>query len=171
MDQVYDYKLVSLDSNNPMPEGSSADLYCFQLNGDTPINLTINYSHAGFYTYKVCMANTSEKQFYTYDKTVYLITVSVANTDNDGLKVSIIYKNDSSGLKVESPVWIISYDEQGPQPQPDPEPEPNSIANITKSLDLSYLLVMLAVIVLIVTLIVIRIDQKRSSNNQKTHQR
>lgn len=90
-------ELTAMELDNPMPEGSNNGRYIFTLEDE--ISLDFSYSQVGVYRYQLRQTATDDKQ-YTYDKTVYTISVYVKNTGSGQLISQVIVENEH-GAKCE----------------------------------------------------------------------
>lgn len=86
------YKLIALESEIPMPEGSKDQEHTFTMIGDQQIDLTMTYTHAGVYQYQIYQI-TKDSGNYVYDKERYKIFVYISNNEDSGLSAKIIVKN------------------------------------------------------------------------------
>lgn len=84
--QLFTFELKALKDNSPMPAGASGGSFSFTINGAGELILPeINYTASGKYTYTVSELDTAAAG-YTYDTSVYTVTVTVEN--EGGLKIS-----------------------------------------------------------------------------------
>ena len=67
----FQYELTSLDSGNPMPEGSDGDRLKFSLNGNESKELGFSYEEAATYRYQ--LKQVVEKDNKDYDGQIYTI--------------------------------------------------------------------------------------------------
>lgn len=87
------YELYALDKNSPMPEQSEKDAYTFSLEGkQAETSLSFSYPTAGTYRYRLQQI-TADKEFYSYDKSLYDITVSIKKGQAGQLLAQVIVKN------------------------------------------------------------------------------
>ena len=75
-DATFTYQLKPLESGNPLPAGSAADGYLFDITGTaaTDIELPV-YGQQGIYRYELLQVINAEKPGYTYDRRVYTIEI------------------------------------------------------------------------------------------------
>lgn len=83
----------------------------------------ITYTKPGDYVYTVYQ-DVGETEFYTYDRTVYTVTVRVVNDDNGGLKAEIWAIRDDETEKMENVTFTNVY-----TPEEEPEPDGSSSAS------------------------------------------
>lgn len=81
------YELRALDGGEP---------YSFSLSGkEAEITIPLTYDHAGTYRYQL-QQTTPEKEHYTYDRSVYDITVYIVNEKDNTLVPQVIASKHSS---------------------------------------------------------------------------
>lgn len=102
----FTYTLTAKQPGNPMPDGSTGDLYAFDVKGtDTAMIDPITYHTTGTYSYELQQTVTSVQTGYTYDMQVYTVTVYVTNASG-GLQADVIIENGNrlkvSGMKFEN---------------------------------------------------------------------
>lgn len=106
---VFYYKLVPEQADNPMPEGSKDGMYSFSMEhtqgGALP---EITYDKVGDYEYQIEQAVAEEKDGYGYDRRSYTVMVSIRNRDGSGLYADLILKNEA-GEKVENAAFENTY--------------------------------------------------------------
>lgn len=95
----FTYILEAVSKDNPLPEGAS-ESYKFSLRGDETKDLSITFTKAGEYTYKLYQEKSDIKNV-TQDKEVYTIVIRIGEVDGKLVKEMILIKN-SSGKKVEN---------------------------------------------------------------------
>lgn len=123
------YELTGKGGNAPMPESSENGSYAFTISGaDQKIEIPLRYDHVGTYQYQLYQT-TKDAEYYTYDRTVYTITVYV-KTAEDGTLITEVIAEDGSGKKSAEILFANTYhgengstDPIPPAPgQPDTEP-------------------------------------------------
>lgn len=88
------YLFQASDKNIPMPEGSRNGEYSFSLTGEkAETTLVISYSEAGIYHYQI-LQTTKDKKMYTYDRSIYQVTVYVEKGDNGKLIPQVIVEKE-----------------------------------------------------------------------------
>lgn len=95
----FTYILESVSKDAPLPEGASGS-YKFSLRGDETKDLSITFTKAGEYTYKLYQEKSDIKNV-TQDKEVYTIIIRIGEVDGKLVKEVLVIKN-SSGKKVEN---------------------------------------------------------------------
>ena len=91
----FQYELTSLDSGNPMPEGSNGDRLKFSLNGNDSKELVFSYEEAATYRYQ--LKQVVEKDNKDYDGQVYTIENYVMqNGSEDFLVKTAIRRKDGN---------------------------------------------------------------------------
>lgn len=95
----FTYILEAVSKDAPLPEGASGS-YKFSLRGDETKDLSIKFTKAGEYTYKLYQEKSDIKNV-TQDKEVYTIIIRIGEVDGKLVKEMILIKN-SSGKKVEN---------------------------------------------------------------------
>lgn len=95
----FTYILESISKDAPLPEGASGS-YKFSLRGDETKDLSIIFTKAGEYTYKLYQEKSDIKNV-TQDKEVYTIIIRIGEVDGKLVKEVLVIKN-SSGKKVEN---------------------------------------------------------------------
>lgn len=95
----FTYILESVTKDAPLPEGAKGS-YKFSLRGDETKDLSITFTKAGEYTYKLYQEKSDIKNV-TQDKEVYTIIIRIGEVDGKLVKEVLVIKN-SSGKKVEN---------------------------------------------------------------------
>lgn len=95
----FTYILEAVSKDAPLPEGAS-ESYKFSLRGDETKDLSITFTKAGEYTYKLYQDKSNIKNV-TQDKEVYTIIIRIGEVDGKLVKEVLVIKN-SSGKKVEN---------------------------------------------------------------------
>ena len=95
----FTYILEAVSKDAPLPEGASGS-YKFSLRGDETKDLSITFTKAGEYTYKLYQEK-SDIENVTQDKEVYTIIIRIGEVDGKLVKEVLVIKN-SSGKKVEN---------------------------------------------------------------------
>lgn len=95
----FTYILEAVSKDAPLPEGASGS-YKFSLRGDETKDLSITFTKAGEYTYKLYQ-DKSDIENVTQDKEVYTIIIRIGEVDGKLVKEVLVIKN-SSGKKVEN---------------------------------------------------------------------
>lgn len=101
VNHVFSYDLISLDTGNPMPQGSLSSIYSFTADG-TGVEVIgpITFSNTGIYRYEIKGKQSVPARGYFYDTQVYSVTIYVKQTGTDLSADIVIKKND--GSKVDS---------------------------------------------------------------------
>lgn len=108
VDSKFNYRLVSMEPENPMPIGSANTGYIFSLEGNESFDTEpISFSSTGTYTYQMEQVIEDQISGYTYDKEVYYITIYI-NNSSEGLSAQVIVKN-SSDYKVDALKFTNTY--------------------------------------------------------------
>jgi len=95
-DETFVYKLLPLEPDNPMPEGSTTEGYLFTIKGNTcEVIRVLNFVRPGIYYYELFQEIETEKPGYTYDKRIYTLEVYV----DELLEVEMIAKYKDDGKK------------------------------------------------------------------------
>jgi pilin isopeptide linkage protein len=114
-DEEFNILLEAEDDGAPVPENQILTI----IGSDTGKFEEIDYTLPGVYRYIVRQRN-DELPNYTYDETIYHITVTVYETDEGRLRsVMKVVKNDETE-KSDAITFINEYD--APEPTPTPEP-------------------------------------------------
>ena len=114
------YSLKALGTDTPMPEGAGENGYIFTLRGSQDVQVgPIEYTHGGVYEYTLS-PEISEKEYYTYDTSVYHVKVYVKNTQDGDLTALVVMEN-GHGEKVDSASFEHNF--TGPEPVIETEPE------------------------------------------------
>lgn len=95
----FTYILEAVSKDAPLPEEASGS-YKFSLRGDETKDLSITFTKAGEYTYKLYQEK-SDIENVTQDKEVYTIIIRIGEVDGKLVKEVLVIKN-SSGKKVEN---------------------------------------------------------------------
>lgn len=95
----FTYILEAVSKDTPLPEGASGS-YKFSLRGDETKDLSITFTKAGEYTYKLYQDKSDIKNV-TQDKEVYTIIIRIGEVDGKLVKEVLVIKN-YSGKKVEN---------------------------------------------------------------------
>lgn len=91
------YELSSPDSDSPMPKGSKNGRFEFSIDGsNTSTAINLSAGKAGVYHY-ILRQVTEDAEKYTYDRTVYAITVYIENTPDGRFGSQIIVENGADG--------------------------------------------------------------------------
>lgn len=101
VNHVFSYDLTSLDTGNPMPQGSSSSIYSFTAAG-TGVEIIgpITFSSTGIYRYEIKGKQSVPARGYSYDTQVYTVTIYVKQTGTDFSADIVVKKSD--GSKVDS---------------------------------------------------------------------
>ncbi|MDO5015360.1 MAG: FctA domain-containing protein [Clostridia bacterium] len=91
------YKMTPLKENSPLPDGSSASFYNFEIRGDDSTNFTLHFDTPGLYRYSIELDKNNYKNF-TFDNKKYELQVMVLET-TDGLKAETQLIKDQDGYK------------------------------------------------------------------------
>jgi len=95
--KTFSYKLIPKLPTNPMPAGSNANGYEFNITGTGSRQININFTEMGIYTYEIRHV-TSPQTGYNYDQKVYTIEIYVTNTLTGTV---VVYNNDVKVQKIE----------------------------------------------------------------------
>lgn len=91
------YELYSGDSDSPMPKGSKNGRFEFSIVGsNTSTEINFLSSRAGVYNYTLKQI-TEDAEQYTYDRTVYAITLYIENTPDGQFSSQIVVENGDGG--------------------------------------------------------------------------
>ena len=102
------YELRALGVDLPMPKNSQNNRYSFVLKGDKADNvISLQFEHGGVYQYQL-IQTTKDKENYSYDRSVYMITVYMKNGENGELIPQVIVEKDD-GKKYEELEFKNSY--------------------------------------------------------------
>lgn len=140
----FQYELTSLDSGNPMPEGSNGDRLKFSLNGNDSKELVFSYEEAATYRYQ--LKQVVEKDNKDYDGQVYTIENYVMqNGSEDFLVKTAIRRKDGN----KSPTLSFTI-----QHKVEDEPPVKNTASVPKSGDdqsfISLIVLILSALLIIV---------------------
>ena len=128
-DDTFRYRLVALNSGNPMPAGSTAAGYEFTISGSRSVDTgLITFVNAGLYRYTLGQVVPVVRSGYSYDDEVYTIEVRVSNDGSGGLHANVVIY-EQGGFKADHIDFENSYqaDDNGPTPTPggnNPTPTP-----------------------------------------------
>ena len=104
LDDVFTYRLTPMKASNPMPAGSDKNGYTFTVAGTDEVSIgPIFFTEMGEYTYEISNV-TNVKDYYTYDRTAYILEVWVDNEQNVAM---IVY--NKNGVKVADIVYEHLY--------------------------------------------------------------
>lgn len=168
MDKSYSYILEPTNESYPLPIDSSSGKYVVNINGSETITVQIPLTHAGVFSYRSYPVDFVEKEYYSYDKTVFDIFVYVRNTEDGGLESNIVVKRDGSEDKLESICWRHVYDEPIPLIPPVDDngsnqslSDSNPFADFVQTLDITYFLSFMIVLLATISCVFITIDRVR----------
>lgn len=103
--------LITAQDNAPMPEGTQNDFFSLSITGSGEIHPgTILYSSPGTYTYTVT-ETADNLQGWLYDSAVYIVTVTVTETEDALLTDAVISKDNQAVDAIE---FVNFYDSQQP---------------------------------------------------------
>jgi len=93
----FSYVLISLDSGNPMPQGSLSSVYSFTAAG-TGLKAIgpIIFSNTGTYRYEIKGNQSVPARGYTYDTQIYTVTIYVKQTGTYLSAEIVVKKSDGS---------------------------------------------------------------------------
>lgn len=93
----FSYVLISLDSGNPMPQGSLSSVCSFTAAG-TGLKAIgpIIFSNTGTYRYEIKGNQSVPVRGYTYDTQIYTVTIYVKQTGTDLSAEIVVKKSDGS---------------------------------------------------------------------------
>jgi len=104
----------------PMPAGSSSDMFVFTIDGNADITLPkITFDTVGVYEYKLSCVKTDDP-YYTFDSQVYTIEVYVTN--DAPTPTVLVYLNDGSSAGDKAPIILFKQSFDAPAPSPSPTP-------------------------------------------------
>ena len=93
----FSYVLISLDSGNPMPQGSLSSVYSFTAAGTGLKAIgTITFSDTGIYRYEIKGNQSVPDRGYSYDTQIYTVTIYVKQTGTDLSAEIVVKKSDGS---------------------------------------------------------------------------
>lgn len=138
------YKLTALEADAPMPEenidgGANENAsvgvdgtYTFSMEGNAQTELSMTYHHGGVWKYRV-VQTTPDAEYYTYDRTEYILSVYVENQPDGALSAQVFAEN-GQGEKCESIHFSNGYtgkagapdDKPGDNPSDKPEDKPDN---------------------------------------------
>ncbi len=108
VNHVFSYDLISLDTGNPMPQGSLNSIYSFTAAGTGVKDIgPITFSDTGIYRYEIKGNQSVPARGYSYDTQVYSVTVYVKQTGVN-LSAEIVVKK-SDGSKAGSIRFVNTY--------------------------------------------------------------
>lgn len=108
VNHVFSYDLISLDTGNPMPQGSLNSIYSFTAAGTGVKDIgPITFSDTGIYRYEIKGNQSVPARGYSYDTQVYSVTVYVTQTGVN-LSAEIVVKK-SDGSKAGSIRFVNMY--------------------------------------------------------------
>ena len=116
----FTYILESVTKDAPLPEGARGS-YKFSLRGDETKNLSITFTKAGEYTYKLHQEKSDIKNV-TQDKEVYTIIIRIGELDGKLVKEMILIKN-SSNKKLENIEFHNIYEIEDDNPDKPGNPD------------------------------------------------
>jgi len=123
VDGSFKYILVPNVAGNPMPAGSGAAGFTFQIDGTGKKLLDpINYSEQGVYVYRIYQLVETAEEYYTYDRRVFEIEVHVSEALNVSNIVYEIVDNTRSENKAPKIEFANRYYKAGPGDQPKDDP-------------------------------------------------
>ena len=107
-DATFSYVLEATSAGAPMPTGAQGDTWGFTLVGSQSTEVRIPCAVAGIYTYRVYQDTSAGLAGYTYDGTVYSVTVYV-RTLSDGSLAAEVVARAPSGKKPDVLSFASSY--------------------------------------------------------------
>lgn len=97
VNDIFSYDLISLDTGNPMPQGSVNDIYSFTAAGTGVKAVSpITFSDPGIYRYEIKGNQPVSVRGYSYDTQVYSVTVYVKQTGVNLSAEIVVKKSDGS---------------------------------------------------------------------------
>ncbi|WP_312429031.1 Spy0128 family protein [Lacrimispora sp.] len=97
VNHVFSYDLISLDTGNPMPQGSLNSIYSFTAAGTGVKDIDpITFSNTGIYRYEIKGNQSVPARGYSYDSQVYSVTVYVKQTGANLSAEIVVNKSDGS---------------------------------------------------------------------------
>lgn len=93
--KTFSYRLTPEQPTNPLPSGSIAGIYDFDITGTADKPVTITFTNAGVYTYELSHT-TAPADGYTYNQKIYTLIITV----NSDLTYTIVIRNEA-GNKVD----------------------------------------------------------------------
>lgn len=116
---VFTFVLEALEANNPMPEGSEGNRKETSVEGSASFEFgEMAFDTVGTYKYHIYEKNTGENG-YTYDMTIYTMTVEVTENNNKLSAKKTIKANDKV---VDIARFINTYNEERRVDPPKPQP-------------------------------------------------
>lgn len=144
------YEFCALEDNTPMPENSMNEKYDFILDGtNAKKTIVLQFQQGGVYRYQL-VQTSKDKYNYTFDRSVYLITVYITNGDKGELIPQVIAeKND--GKKYGELEFYNSYTKDiSKTPNSSKPTDPPRTGNVTNiKLNLAIALCSLLVIIML----------------------
>lgn len=98
------------DLTHPMPEGVTDGT--FSIEGNKKITLAVTFDRVGIYEYKINQESANKSTGYTYDSTVYTVTVYVRNDGEDGLMTDVFVQNPDGTKREADMEFSNSYQKQ-----------------------------------------------------------
>ncbi|WP_313187116.1 Spy0128 family protein [Lacrimispora sp.] len=97
LNHEFSYDLISLDSGNPMPQGSLSSVYSFTAAGTEMKAIgPITFSNTGTYRYEIKGNQSVPARGYSYDIQIYSVTIYVKQTGTDLSAEIVVKKSDGS---------------------------------------------------------------------------
>ncbi len=144
VDEAFTYCLTADGEDVPMPQGSEGNVYTFVMNGsETATCGPITYHHGGVYHYTLTQQTEQKEEHYTYDTSVYNVTVYVKNIEDGALTAQIVMEN-ANGEKVNEASFSNSFTGT-PKPTPQPPKKPAKIPKTGDPVNITLWYIMLAV--------------------------
>lgn len=97
VNHVFSYDLISLDTGNPMPQGSLNSIYSFTVAGTGVKDIgPITFSNTGIYRYEIKGNQPVQAKGYSYDTQVYSVSVYVKQTGANLSPEIVVKQSDGS---------------------------------------------------------------------------
>jgi pilin isopeptide linkage protein len=111
-DAEFTFKLTAEDETTPMPDSDTVTILGAGVAEFGPIT----YSKVGTYTYTVSQLLDNQLPGYTYDKTIYHVTVTVINAEDGTLSAGFVAQKDNERTKSGDIIFHNEHNEPTPTP-------------------------------------------------------
>ena len=127
------YEFSALDAGIPMPEDSNNDRYDIILDGtEAEKMISLRFQHSGVYHYQL-VQTSKDKENYSYDRSIYVITVYIKNGERGELIPQVIAEK-SDGKKYGELEFYNSYIKESVNPSKPSKPsEPVQTGDTTNA--------------------------------------
>ena len=154
------YEFRALDIGIPMPGDAQGDIYSFTLEGTkAEKTISLHFQHVGKYRYQL-VQTTTDKEEYSYDRSVYTVTVYVKN-GKDGELISQVIAEKSDGKKYGELEFQNFYNKENQNPSNPSSPskpvETGDAANTAM-----YIMIASNALLLIILFSYIKIENKKN---------